>query len=120
MSNMMRIFTVCFSCLLLGLSGCESDRFDHTPPAGQGTLIVDNLTSDTLLVYVDGHGVFDVSDNDHELIDLEPGVCRVVIDEKNGFHSYADYTDILDGQLTVLEVDGYSSANTYSVKVYYD
>jgi len=102
------------------LSGCDGDRFDHTPPAGQGTMIVDNLTSDTLLVYVNGRSVFNVDNNDHELVDMAPGLYRVVIDEKHGFHSYYGDLDILEGQLTVLEVKGYDSDDDYDVRVYFD
>ena len=106
--------------LALSLPGCDNDRFDHTPPAGQGTMIVDNLTADDLLVYVNGRSVFTVDDYDHELIDLAPGLYRVVIDEKHGFHSYYGDLDILEGQLTVLEVKGYYSADDYDVRVYFD
>lgn len=109
---------VCFCAFWF--SGCDDDRFDHTPPAGQGTMIVDNLTTDTLLVYVNGRSVFNIDDNDHELVDLAPGLYRVVIDEKHGFHSYYGDLDILEGQLTVLEVKGYYSADDYDVRVYFD
>jgi hypothetical protein len=111
-------FLVCGLVLLF--TGCDSDRFDHTPPDGQGTLIVDNSTFDTLLVYVNGRSVFTVDDYDHELLDMAPGVYRVVIDERHGFHSYSADLDILQGQLTVLEVKGYYSADDYDVRVYYD
>lgn len=106
--------------LVLCLSGCDRDRFDHTPPAGQGTLIVDNITADDLLVYVNGRSVFTVNDYDHELVDLNPGFYRVVIDEKHGFHSYSGDLDILEGQLTVIEVKGYYSADSYDVRIYFD
>ncbi len=101
-------------------AGCDNDRFDHTPPAGQGTLIVDNLTADDLLVYVNGRSVFTAGDYDHELVDLAPGYYRVVIDEKHGYHSYSGDLDILEGQLTVLEVKGYYSSDEYDVRVYFD
>jgi hypothetical protein len=111
---------VCCSCLVLFPGGCDSGRFDHTPPAGQGSLGVDNITADTLHVYLNGRKIFDVSDYDHEILDLDPGVYRVVIDEKSGYHSYAADTDILEGQLTILEVNGYASYSAYAVRVYYN
>ncbi|MDD5483679.1 MAG: hypothetical protein PHP98_08530 [Kiritimatiellae bacterium] len=106
--------------LALCLAACESGRFDHTPPAGAGTLIVDNLTADDLLVYVNGRSVFTVDDYDHELIDLAPGVYRVVIDQKGGYHSYRGDVDILEGQLTIMETRGYYSSDWYDVRVYFD
>lgn len=102
------------------LCSCEGSGFDHTPPAGQGTIVVDNKTFDTLLVYLNGRSIFEVDDYDHELLDLAPGVYRVVIDEKHGYHSYSGDLDILEGQLTVLEVKGYYSADDYDVRLYYD
>lgn len=83
-------------------------------------MIVDNSTADDLLVYVNGRSVFTVSDYDHELVDLDPGVYRVVIDEKGGYHSYYGDLDILEGQLTVIEVKGYYSADDYDVRIYFD
>ena len=116
----MSILPLLTCVLALFFLSCDSDRFNHTPADGQGTLIVDNITLDTLLVYVNGRSVFTVDDYDHELIDLAPGVYRVVIDEKHGYHSYFGDTDILEGQLTVLEVRGYYSADDYDVRVYFD
>ena len=107
-------------CAAWCLCGCEGGGFDHTPPAGQGTMIVDNRTFDTLLVYINGRQVFEAEDYDHELLDLAPGVYRVVIDQKHGYHSYSADMDILEGQLTVLEVKGYYSTREYDVRTYYD
>jgi len=120
MMNILKLFSALACGLGLCLAGCDNDRFDHTPPAGQGTLIVDNIIADDLLVYVNGRSVFDVSDYDHELVDLNPGLYRLVIDEKHGFHSYSGDLDILEGQLTVIEVKGYYSADDYDVRVYFD
>lgn len=119
-AKILSVLSVPVICLALGLSACEGDRFDHTPPAGMGSMVVDNLTADDLLVYVNGRSVFTVSDYDHEIVDLAPGVYRVVIDEKHGYHSYYGDLDILEGQLTVLEVKGYYSADTYDVRIYFD
>lgn len=118
--QLISVFSTLICAFALSLSGCDSDRFDHTPPAGQGTMIVDNITADDLLVYVNGRSVFTVNDYDHELVDLNPGLYRVVIDEKHGFHSYYGDLDILEGQLTVIEVKGYYSADDYDVRIYFD
>lgn len=83
-------------------------------------MLVDNITADDLNVYVNGRSVFTVSDYDHELIDLNPGVYRVVVDEKGGYHSYYGDLDILEGQLTIIEVRGYYSADSYDVRLYFD
>jgi hypothetical protein len=120
-ANIFPITSALICGLVLGLSSCDDrDRFDHTPPSGQGSMIVDNLTADDLLVYVNGRSVFTVDDYDHELVDLNPGVYRVVVDERHGFHSYYGDLDILEGQLTVIEVKGYSSADDYDVRIYFD
>lgn len=107
-------------CLGLFLSACDHDRFDHTPPAGQGTLIVDNITADDLHVYVNGRHVFTVSSHDHELADLDPGVYRLVIDQKNGYHSYRNDLDIIEGQLSVFEVARGDYSDEYDVRIYYE
>lgn len=101
-------------------AGCDDGGFDHTPPSGQGSIVVDNDTLCDLLVYVDGRRVFTVSDYDHEIVDLPPGVYRVVVDEKGGYHSYRADTDVLQGQLTVLAVRGYYSGNEFDVRVYFE
>jgi hypothetical protein len=105
---------------LCGLAGCDNDGFNHTPPDGQGTLVVDNKTSDHLNVYVDGRSVFQASPYDHELVDLNPGVYRIVVDQRNGYHSYRADLDILAGQLTVVEVKGYYSVDSYDARVYFE
>lgn len=116
------LFTVALllSCLALCLASCEHDHFNHTPPAGQGTLVVDNTTANRLNVYVDGRSVFEVSDDDYELVDLNPGVYRIVVDQKNGYHSYRGDLDILEGQLTVVEVRGYAADDWFDVRIYFE
>lgn len=108
-------------CLVLSLQGCDDgDRFDHTPPAGQGSLVVDNTTADGLNVYQNGYKIYSVSAYDHELVDTNPGVYRVVIDERNGYHSFRGDIDIVEGQLTVIEVLREYSSDLYEVNVYFD
>ena len=71
-----------FGCFLT--AGCERDRWDHKPPSGQGSIIVDNRTSNGIYVYLDGYYTNRVSSFDHETYDLNPAVRRVVLDQTNG------------------------------------
>ncbi len=112
-----------FSLLLLvsaAVTGCESRRFSHEPPPGQGSVVIDNRSDDILHVYLEGYATNDVSRNDYEIYDLDPGVYRVVLDERSGYRTFRDYIDVLDGQLTIMEVRvGYSSTE-YDVRIYFD
>jgi len=100
------------AALLVG-AGCEDNNdndFNHDPPAGQGSLIVDNQTPDDFKLYVDGIREQDVRDGHWEAVDLTPGVRRaVLVDEDANDRSYANDVDILEGQQTIIRVTG----NTY-------
>ena len=67
--------------LMLGLCACDGDDWKHTPPAGMGSIIVDNRTADGVNVYLDGYYTNRVSDFDNEAFDLAPAIHRVVLDE---------------------------------------
>ena len=104
---------LCAACLL----GCDDpSSFDHTPPSGQGTLIVDNLTPDDINVYLDGASLGQAGDDSSRTYDMKPGVYRVVLDDEHHDRSYASDVDILEGRLTVLHVHlpGYGSAYNVS------
>jgi hypothetical protein len=90
------------------LTGCESDddSFNHTPPPGQGSLIIDNNGDMNVTVYVDGVKLGETKDGKWSAFDLLPGVHRVVLDESNGDSSFFNYIDILEGQQTILTVTG--------------
>lgn len=107
---------------LLGLPACEEDdKFDHDPPAGQGTLYVDNETADDLDVYIDGAKTNSVDDGDTRYYDLAPGVHRVVLDDDNGDRNFRDDVDVLQGQRTILEVrTDWNDSDAYDVFVYFD
>ena len=103
------------------IAGCDDDGFDHTPPAGQGTLVVDNLTWDRVYVYIDGEEVNSVTSDKHQYYDLAPGVHRVVLDGDDTDRIWMDDVDVLDGRLTVLEVqDRNLSSDAFSVRIYFD
>lgn len=106
------------AALLLAV-GCETSRFDHTPPAGQGTLAIDNRTDTDIHVYINGYYTNDVGNYNDQTFDLDPGTYRVVLDEESGDRSFYDDVDVLEDQLTVLEVTS-ASATSYSVRRYID
>ncbi|HMP74999.1 MAG TPA: hypothetical protein PKE12_01765 [Kiritimatiellia bacterium] len=108
--------------LAVGLAGCDwdddNDR-DHVPPAGFGALLVDNNTSRDLRVYVDGVEKGKVGDYSDRPFDLEPGVYRVVLDQRNSDANWRDEVDIIEGRLTVLDVaDGFG--DELDVRVFFD
>ena len=103
------------------ISGCDDDRFDHTSPAGQGTLVVDNWTGDRLLVYVDGLEVGSTGGSKYRYYDLEPGLHRVALDSDDIERAWAGDVDILERRLTVLEVSGYGADyRGFTVRFYFD
>lgn len=94
------------AALATTLAGCESDDdYDHDPPEGFGALYVDNENVNDVRVYVDGEYVGRVDDYDEEAFDLRPGIHRLVLDESGGDRYYASDLDIIEGRLTVVEVD---------------
>ena len=67
-------------------TGCDDSDgdFSHKPPAGQGSLIVDNRTAAKFEVYIDGVKLARVATFDDRAFDLKPGVHRVIVDEDDG------------------------------------
>ena len=108
--------------MALGMAtGCDDSEYDHEPPAGQGSLIVDNYTGYRMYVYIDGQSFGDVSSGEDEYYDRSPGICRVVIDGEHADQSWAGEVDILEGRRTVLEVRPvYAGYTTFEVNVYFD
>jgi hypothetical protein len=93
--------------VLLVFPGCESDedQFDHTPPQGQGSIVVDNITFTDIEFYLNGILQDTVKSDDDKAFDLAPGVYRVVLnDAENGDRNWADDVDVLEGRLTLLTV----------------
>jgi hypothetical protein len=106
--------------LLVAFTGCDDDDFSHDPPEGQGSLVIDNETYVDVKVYLDGYLLYKVDSYDDKTTDLDPGTYRVVIDEKGGDHSYRDDIDIIEGKLTVIEIEGYDDYSTFMTRVYFD
>jgi hypothetical protein len=118
--NRFKIFSVSLLAglaLLLG-SGCETDDedYDHDPPLGQGSIIIENFTSTDIEFFVGGRFVGEVDDDDDRAFDFRPGVYRVVLNDDDGDRSWAADVDVLEGRLTILTVRiDVSSFNGYDV-----
>lgn len=108
-------------CLLV--SGCDDDDgFDHVPPEGMGTLIIDNDTFDDIEIFINGAEIGRVRDGNDGFFDLEPGLYRVVLSDEDRDRDYRNDIDILAGRLTVLYVDAPINAfdDEYRVVFEYD
>ena len=104
----------------LGLAGCDEDDYGHSPPDGQGSLIVDNRTASDVRVYVDGQYVGTTGDWNDAAFDLAPGYHRLVLDEKDGHRYYAADMDILEAHLLVAEVRPSNSIYFFDVFLWLD
>lgn len=104
------------------LTGCEldDDPSDHDVPPGKGSLIVDNNTGDSIAVYINGQRQDDADEYDDESYDLEPGVYRVLLDQRSGSRSYAEEYDVIEGRRTILDVTTRGFDNEYDVDASYD
>ncbi len=103
--------------------GCEyddDDDDDYSPPAGFGAILVDNNTADDIEVFIDGVAVGQVSDYTDRVFDATPGVHRVILDGDDTSRDFRDDVDVLDGRLTVLdvEVDGFD--DDYDVDISFE
>ena len=106
-----------------GLVGCELDDedYDHNPPAGLGTMYIDNNTYDSLEIYVDAVKVGEVDDYDTRYFDLEPGTHRIIVQEEGGTTSFRDDIDIVERERTIVDVSYDSNdSSEYDVLVYID
>ena len=107
---MWRGFRLLAAVALIGsvtLAGCEDDGdIDHDPPAGQGSIVVDNDGTRDLHVYINGVYQGEVRDGHRTAYDRAPGVYRVVLDESGSDRGYSANVDVLAGRLTVLEATG--------------
>jgi hypothetical protein len=86
------------------LSACDTDDPDRVPPAGQGSIFVNNNTSADLRVFIDGTEVREVEAFDDRYYDLDPGLHRIVLDEQGGDRTYRDDVDVIEGRITVIDV----------------
>ncbi len=125
--------TQCFnvSTLLFGvalmvagvfISGCLSDdRFDHKTPSGQGSILVDNRSSRELDVFINGVQMDRVRARRWRAYDVDPGVHRVVLDERRGDRNFRGDVDVLARRLTVMDVTTDPNRfDRFSVLIYFD
>ena len=119
-----RAAVVAAVCLVAVIVGCSNDQptDDQTggssepSPEGKGTLVLDNLTSDTIDAFVSGVQTSIVYAVSESYVYLTPGLYRVVLDQERGVRNYRDDVDILLGRQTILHVgNDVTNANLYSV-----
>ncbi len=114
------------AALLLGaaglLSGCEDHEFTHSPPARQGSIIVDNHSRDVLHVYLGGYYTNDVGDHEYEAYDCNPGLYRVALYQKcsSNCRFANNEVDVLEGQLAILKVRIDEASREYNISLYYE
>ena len=111
-----RILRFAAACALaVTLAGCEDHHHHHKPPAGQGSLIVENNTGGDIRVYLDSKLVGTAKESRDTTFDTAPGYYRLVLDERGGDRYAALDLDIVEGRLTVAEVDLDNSIYRYDV-----
>ena len=106
------------ACLLpaLILTSCDDGTYDHVPPAGQGSIIIENNSGEDTQVYIDGILFGTVRERKTRIFDMTPRTYRIVLDEDDGYRSYRDDIDVLADRLTVMDVMiDYSSSSLYHV-----
>ena len=112
------------SFLIVFVAGCDShDSYnDHVPAPGKAGLVVDNHTGDDISIFVDGVRIGGVEGDDYTVIDLEPGFARLVLAADHDDRSFRDDVDLLDGRLTILDVQGSSVSdyNSYHVETTFE
>jgi len=107
--------------LVLPVTGCDTDEYDHDPPEGKGTLYIDNNTSDGMDVYISGAKVPGVGSGDKRYYDLEPGLYRVSLAGDDTDRSFSDDVDVLEGRRTIMDVtNDFSDYRRYDVYIYFD
>ena len=107
---------------LTAIPGCEGrSGEDHVPPAGLGSVIIRNHTIENIRVFINGIEYGKASYDDATFYDLKPGVYRFALNEQGGDRSHASDVDVLQGQLTLMDVS-MSSTNIYAydVLMYFD
>lgn len=105
--------------LLIGSACDDDDALDHDPPDGQGAILVDNRTFSELRVFFNGIQQRDVDNGDVGIFNLDPGIYRVVLDEKDGDRNFRGDIDVLEDRNTVLDVVEDSFVD-FDVFIYFD
>ncbi len=113
----MALILAAFVC---GCEGNKKNDDDHDVPDGMGSLIVDNNSGDKITIYIDGARQTEVGSYADKAFDLQPGIHRVVLDQRHGPRTYRDDVDILEGKRTVLDIAASAYDNEYDVAVFFD
>jgi hypothetical protein len=116
------VTAVALGAVLTLAGGCNEEvPADEPLPEGKGSLVLSNLTADTVNVYVGGVQTTVVAAVSQSVVYMYPGLYRVVLDQEGGTRNYRDDVDILRGRRTILHI-GYSTADTnlYSVVLEFD
>lgn len=122
MKRFLPVLVLAVAPLLVG-AGCEwddDDDDDFEPAEGKGAIVVDNNSADDIAVFIDGLRVSNVDDFTDEAYELEPGVYRIVLDQRDGDRSYRDDVDVLENRRTVLDVSAPTFDDDYDVRVFID
>lgn len=125
MKTRLLLTTLTAAVLSFYATGCDydddDDFDDHDVPEGKGSIIVDNNSADDIAVYIDGVRVEDVDDYEDEAYDVDPGLRRVVLDQRGGEdRSYRGDIDVIEGKRTVLDVSVDALDDEYDVEVFFD
>ena len=101
-----RLGLLALAVLAASCVGCDDDDddFDRVPPAGQGSLVVDNNTGDRVRVFIDSSQVPSVGKYDDRYYDLNPGSYRIALDGDDTDRFWTGEVDILQSRVTVLDV----------------
>ncbi|MGD9874911.1 MAG: hypothetical protein AB7T27_11690 [Kiritimatiellia bacterium] len=107
---------------LATLTGCEDDDddYDHNPPAGMGTLILENDTYDDVTVALDGRIQPEVREDSDRKYDLEPGIWRLVLDQQGGDQNWRGDVDIIEGHLTIVNIGASADPDDFFISVRFD
>lgn len=115
--------TAILAGLLFG-TGChdwwEDDDHDHDPPPGQGAILIDNRTFNDVRVFFNGVRQDDTRDGKSKAYNLDPGLYRVVLEEKGGDRSFRGDIDVLENNVTVMDIANSGSRTRFDVAVFFD
>lgn len=106
--------------LAITVAACDHGEGDDVnPSAGHGALVVENNSASDFDFYVDGSYANKVEAGDVDSTELEPGVVRVFLRQRNGDHEgFGDDVDILSGRRSVVRISG--GWSSFHISVNYD
>jgi hypothetical protein len=101
------------AALAVALAACQEEEYmDHTPPEGQGSLVVDNNSTDTLRVLVNATTNL-IESGAYAVADLAPGDYDVRVEEQgNAYRTFEDLVTVHGSELLILHVFGHPTDRT--------